>query len=115
MQGMKSHGGIDGTSLSRLFGPCAATIFGRRVPFSRGACAVWRSNRLRGPCFRTRPPSEVSSCSILLELHQHETSGTSVSLTHAPSFRGSRQPELCVHFQPVRCSTEASLSVSQRR
>src|SRR6267154_5399372 len=102
-----------GVSLLPLFGPCAATIFGRRVPFSRVACAVWRSNRLRGPCSRIRHPSEVSSCSILLELHQHETGGTSELRERVPSFRGFRQPEPCVHFQPVRCSTGASQCASQ--
>src|SRR6267378_4353495 len=102
-------------SPSRLSGPYAATIFGRRVPFSRGACAIWKNNRLRGPCFRIRHPSEVSSCSILLELHQHETGGTSGFRERAPSFRGSRQPELYDRFQRVRCSTGASLSVSQCR
>src|SRR5882762_10875999 len=91
-------------SPSRLSGPYAATIFGRRVPFSRGACAIWKNNRLRGPCFRIRHPSEVSSCSILLELHQHETGGTSGLRESVPSFRGSRQPELYDRFQRVRCS-----------
>src|ERR1700676_4491651 len=82
-------------SVSRLFGLCAATAFGRRVPFSPVAYAVWRSNRLRGPCSRIRHPSEVSSCSILLELHQHETGDTSALRERAPSSLRSRWPELC--------------------
>src|SRR5258705_13744014 len=108
-------GGTFGVSLSRLFGPCAATIFGRRVPFSREAFAAWRSNRLRGPCSRIRHPSEVSSCSIRLELHQHETGGTSELPKSEPSSQASRRRELYVRFQPVRYSTGASLSVFQCR
>jgi ATP-dependent DNA ligase len=42
-----------GASVSRLFGPCAAGVFGRRVPFSRGAYAVWR---------RSSRGWEVTSC-----------------------------------------------------
>src|SRR5258708_29344834 len=101
-------------SLSRLFGPCATTGFGRRAPFSPVAYAVWRSNRLRGPCSRIRHPSEVSSCSILPELHQHETGGTSGLRESVPSFQGSRYPELYGRFQPMRYSTGATLSLSTR-
>src|SRR6267142_1480352 len=100
-------------SLLPLFGPCAATIFGRRVPFSRGACAVWRSNRLRCPCFRIRHPSEVSACAMKLALHHRETGGTSARLRREPSFQGSQQPELYVRFQRERCNSGASLTVFQ--
>jgi hypothetical protein len=31
---------------SRPFGPCASRVFGRQLPFSQGACATWRGNRL---------------------------------------------------------------------
>src|SRR5258707_12775010 len=104
-----------GASLSRLSGPCAARVFGRQVPFSPVAYAVWRSNRLRGPCSRIRHPSKVSSCSILLEPHQHETGGTSGLRERVPSSLGSRQTERCVHFQRVTGSTGANLSVFQCR
>src|SRR5882762_1222340 len=102
-------------SPSRLSGPYAATIFGRRVPFSRGACAIWKNSRLRGPCFRIRHPSEVSSCSSLLELHQHETGGTSGFRERVPSFQGSRQQELCDRFQREKCSIAKVLFASRCR
>src|SRR5258708_4071286 len=54
------------------------------------ACAVWRSNRLRGLCFRIRHPSEVSACSIRRVLHRHGTGGTWALPRRVPSFRGSR-------------------------
>jgi hypothetical protein len=53
--GAKANGSL--VSLSRPSAPCAATTFGRRAPFSPVAYAVWRSNRLRGPCSRIRHPS----------------------------------------------------------
>src|SRR6267154_6870294 len=104
-----------GASLLRLFAPCAATTFGRRVPFSRGACVVWRSNRLRGPCSRTRHPSEVSSCSILLELHPHETGDTSGLRESEPSFQAFRRRELYGRSRPERYSNGAVQNVFQCR
>src|SRR6266404_3423065 len=65
-----------GTSLWRLFEPCAATVFRRQVPFSQVACAVWRGNRLPRLCFRIRHPSEVSACAMMLALRHRETGGT---------------------------------------
>src|SRR5258707_12069269 len=104
-----------GVSLSRLFAPCAATTFGRRAPFSPVAYAVWRSNRLRGPCSRIRHPSEVSACSILRELHHRETGGTSALPKSEPSSQASRRRELCGRSRPERYSNAAVQNVFQCR
>src|SRR5258708_38637349 len=89
-----SFGSALGVSLVQLFAPCATRVFGRRVPFSRAACAVWRGKRLRHQCLRIRHPSEVSACAMMLALHHHETGGTLALLRPVPSFRGSQPPRL---------------------
>jgi hypothetical protein len=104
-----------GASLLRLFGPCAARGVGREVSFLQEACTVWRGKRLRCLCFRIRHPSEVSPSAMMSALHRHETGGTLELLKRLPSFRASKPPEPYVRFQRVRCSTGASLSVSQCR
>jgi hypothetical protein len=110
----KDSGGTIRASLLRLFGPCAAKGSGRWVPFSQAACAVWIDNRPVRLCFRIHHhSSEVSAWSMKRELHHHETGGTSALPRRVPSFQASRQPELCVRFQRVRCSTGASLTVFQ--
>src|SRR5258708_18193346 len=87
-------GGTVRASLSRFFGPCAARVFGRQVPFSQVACATWKDNRLLFLCRPTpRCPSEVSACESMLLLRRHETSGTLALLRRVPSFRGSRRRE----------------------
>src|SRR5260370_17460021 len=102
-----SFGSALGVSLVQLFAPCAATIFGHQVPFSRGACAAWRSNRLRGLCSRIRHPSEVSTCSILRVLHRHGRDDTWPLLRRVPSFRGSRRREPCGRSRPRKDSSAA--------
>src|SRR5713101_2904 len=102
-----------GASLSRPFGPCEATIFGRRVPFLRVASAVWRGNRLRDPCFPIRHPSEASACESMLLLRRRETSGTLALLRRVPSFPASQQPELYDRFRRGKGNTAASLSASR--
>src|SRR5258706_6705209 len=101
------------SSLVRLFAPCAARIVGRQVSFLQEACTVWKGKRRPRLCFRIRHPSEASACAMMLALHRHETGGTLALPRPAPSFRGSQLPELYDRFQPVRCSTAASLSVSR--
>src|SRR6266436_398517 len=95
-------------AILRPFGPCAATIFDRRVPSSLVTSSVWRGNRLRDPCFPIRHPSEVLACESMLLLRRRETSGTSELLRIAPSFPASRQRELCGRFQRGKCNTAAS-------
>src|SRR4029077_20008861 len=104
-----------GASVSRLFGPCAARVFGRRVPFSQVAFAVWKCKRLGRLCFRIRHPPEVSACESMPLLRRHETGGTLALLRLVPSFPAFRQTKPYGRFQRVRCSTGASLSVSQCR
>src|SRR5258708_20331178 len=97
-----SFGSALGVSLVQLFAPCAATIFGHQVPFSRGACAAWRSNRLRGLCSRIRHPSEVSTCSILRVLHRHGRDDTWSLLRRVPSFLGTLWRTPCRPARPER-------------
>src|SRR5229473_4692701 len=97
----------------RPFAPCAAEVFGRWVPSSQVACAVWRGNRLRDPCFPIRHPSEASACESMLLLRRRETSGTSELLRPVPSFPRSRQPELYDRFRRGKGNTAASLSASR--
>src|SRR6266404_3840373 len=109
-------GGTVRASLSRFFGPCAARVFGRQVPFSQVACATWKDNRLLFLCRPTpRCPSEVSACESMLLLRRHETSGTSALLRRVPSSQASRRTELYGRSRPERCSTGASLTVFQCR
>src|SRR5260221_3054055 len=102
-------GGTVRASLSRFFGPCAARVFGRQVPFSQVACATWKDNRLLFLCRPTpRCPSEVSACESMLLLRRHETSGTLALLRLVPSFPGSRRREPYGRSRPEKYSNAAS-------
>src|SRR6266404_5377719 len=109
-------GGAVRANLLRPSGPCAATIFGRRVAFSQVACATWKDNRLLFLCRPTpRCPSEVSACESMLLLRRHETSGTLALLRRVPSFRGSRRREPYGRSRPERYSNAAAHNVFQCR
>src|SRR4029077_5612474 len=103
-------------AILRLFALCAATTFGRQVPFSQAVCATWKDNQLHCLCCPTpRYPSEVSACEWTLPLRPHETIGTSALPARAPTFPVFRQTEPYARFQHARCSTGANLSVFQCR
>src|SRR5258708_16391815 len=104
-----------GPSVLRPFEPCAATVFGRQVPFSQVACATWKDNQLRYLYFPSHHPSQVLACEPMLLPRRHETSGTLALLRRVPSFRASQPPELYARFQHARCNTGASLSVFHYR
>ena len=103
-------------AILRLSELCAATTFGRQIPFSQAVCATWKDNQLHCLCCPTpRYSSEVSACEWTLPLRPHETIGTSVLLTRAPTFPAFRQMEPYARFQHARCSNGASRSVFQCR
>src|SRR5260370_31565532 len=93
-----------GASLLRPFGPCAARVFGRRVPSSQVACATWKDNRLLCLCCPTpRYASEVSDCELMLLLRLHERGGTLAFLRLAPFFPASLETELYYRFSRLSC------------
>src|SRR6266404_7159099 len=108
-------GGTVRASLSRFFGPCAATTFGRQVPFSQVACATWKDNQLRCLCFPIHHPSQALACEPMLLPRPHETSGTLALLRPVPSFRASRRREPYGHSRPERYSNAAAHNVFQCR
>src|SRR5712692_2915310 len=79
-----------GPSVLRPFEPCAATVFGRQVPFSQVACATWKDNRLLCLCFPIHHPAQVLACESRLLLRRRERGGTLALLKLVPSFPGSR-------------------------
>jgi hypothetical protein len=93
---------------SQLFGPCAARAFGYQAPFSRVACATWRSNRLLRPRFPIpHYRSEVSACVLTLPLRHRGKAGTSALRGRVPVFQASQRLGLYVRFQRGKCNNRS--------